>query len=492
MGTRNRFLALVLGVGIVLLMGACSPQDASKARSRALINQGVIVPEEEVRVAEYLSYYEQHFPAPTDAALGLDLRLGNEQIPTAGGEVWLQIGVQAREAEDAKVAPLNLALVIDRSGSMNAPDKWPYLQQSLRVFFRSLDPDDIVAVIGYDDEAEVVLPAQHVGDYRWIEWTIERLYPRGSTNLHAGLMLGFREVDKNFDIHRNNRVILLTDGIANEGVTSPDRIAREALAYNERGIYLSTIGLGMDFNDELLSQLARQGNGAYHFIDSAEEMDKVFSREVAGLVEKVAREVTVMVTLAEGVEMAALTGYDGRPPAGPVRIAMQELGTGDSQVLLARLEVGPGWDRERLLATVTLGYEDVFAQRPDQTAQDVVARAGDGAGYDPLWDLEVLRNVTIQRMAEGLKEIDRLYQARRYEDAWRLAYELELALRDVSRLTGDDAMAEDANLMQRYQGVLAEQIDYKGGQLPVAEGTPRPCRGCPVTPVPAAPILKVE
>ncbi|MCP4616939.1 MAG: VWA domain-containing protein, partial [Bradyrhizobium sp.] len=192
-----------------------SPQDASKARSRALINQGVIVPEEEVRVAEYLSYYEQHFPAPADAALGLDLRLGNEQIPTAGGEVWLQIGVQAREAEDEQVTPLNLALVIDRSGSMSAPDKWPYLQQSLRVFFRSLGPDDIVAVVGYDDEAEVVLPAQRVGDYGWIEWTIERLYPRGSTNLHAGLMLGFQEVDKNFDVRRNNRVILLTDGIAN-------------------------------------------------------------------------------------------------------------------------------------------------------------------------------------------------------------------------------------------------------------------------------------
>jgi len=95
-------------------------------------------------------------------------------------------------------------------------------------------------------------------------------------------------------------------------------------------------------------------------------------------------------------------------------------------------------------------------------------------------------------MAEGLKQIDRLYQARRYEDAWWLAYELEQALREVSHLTGDDAMAEDANLMQRYQGVLAEQIGSAGGQLPVPEGTSRPCRGCPVTPVPAAPVLEVK
>ena len=493
---KRKSLLLVLMLGVVLLTGACAaPQNASKARSRALINQGVIVPAEEVRVAEYLNYYEQHFPAPTETALGLDLRLGNEQIPTAGGEVWLQVGVQAQEAGDEQVTPLNLALVIDRSGSMDAPDKWPYLQQSLRVFFRSLDPDDIVAVVGYDDQAEVVLPAQRVGDRRWVERTIERLYPRGSTNLHAGLMLGFQEVDKNFDIRRNNRVILLTDGIANRGVTDSDQIAREALAYNERGIYLSTIGLGLDFNDELLSQLARQGKGAYHFIDSAEEMDKVFRREVAGLVEKVAREVAVTVYPGEGVEMTSLTGYDGRPPASPVQITVQELGTGDGQVLLARLQVSPGWGRERLVATVALDYFDVFAQRLEQVTQEVTARTGAGAEYDPLWDLEILRNATIQRTAEGLKEIDRLYDARRYEDAWSLAYDLEQALREVARLTDDEAMVKDAELMQRYQSVLAEQIRYEGGRVPQPEspeGQSRPYRGRTVQPTPPVPVLEVH
>lgn len=98
---KRGFRLLALGLSIALLAGACAPapQDASKARSRALINRGIIVPAEEVRVAEYLNYYEQHFTPPTEIALSLDLRLGNEQIPTAGGEVWLQIGVQAREAE---------------------------------------------------------------------------------------------------------------------------------------------------------------------------------------------------------------------------------------------------------------------------------------------------------------------------------------------------------------------------------------------------------
>jgi Ca-activated chloride channel family protein len=305
-------------------------------------------------------------------------------------------------------------------------------------------------------------------------------------------MLGFEEVDKHFDIRRNNRVILLTDGIANRGVTDPERIAREALAYNERGIHLSTIGLGLDYNDELLSQLARQGKGAYHFIDSAEEMDKVFRREVAGLVEKVARDVVVTLYPDEGVELISLTGYDGVIPSGPVQISMQEMGSGDSQVLLAQLLVGPSPAGGHPVARVTLDYFDVFAQRQAQLTGQAGGIIGASVVVDPLWDIELLRNVTIQRTAEGLREIDRLTQAARYAEAWCLAYNLEQALREVASLTGDSAMASDAELMQRYQSVLAEHIRSRGQRLPepCPGATLRPYRGRSGTPT--IPVLEVE
>jgi hypothetical protein len=473
---------------VLLAVSCAAPQDASRARSRALITQGIIVPAEEVRVLEYLNHYEQHLPPPVHNTLGLDLRLGNESIPAAGGEVWLQIGVQARELEGKdELTPLNLALVIDRSGSMDAPDKWPYLQDALRVFFASLRPDDIVAVIGYDNEAEVVLPAQPVDDGRWIDQTIRSLFPSGATNLYAGLMLGFREVEKHFDIRRSNRVILLTDGIANRGTTDPERIARDALVYNERSIHLSTIGLGLDFNDALLSQLARQGKGAYHFIDSAEEMHKVFRRELAGLVEKVAGDVSVTVIPAVGVEMTSLTGIEGSPPAGPVQITLQELGTGDAQVVLARLHLDPSRTAQREIARVTLRYDDLFAQQQVEHTQSIHTRTASSGEYDPLWDLELLRNVTIQRVAEGLREIDSLHDDRRYEEAWNLAYSLEQALREVAVLTGDSAILRDAELMQRYQTVLAEQLHLDGEKLSDPTPSLRPYRGRPAAPT--VPVL---
>ncbi len=478
MDVRKLSICLWLGLALLVVAGcAAAAPDASKAISRGVINSGEIVPAEQLRVAEYLNYYKQSFPEPTDAALGLDLRLGNSRLPAEGGEAWLQIGLQARSTAQETVAPLNLALVIDCSGSMADADKMPYLKQALRLFLQSLKPDDRVAVVAYATTARVVLPSRPAGDREWLEATIQELEPAGSTNLYDGLMLGFREVDRGFDVRRNNRVILLTDGIANVGTTEPGEIARGAEAYNAKGIYLSTIGLGRDFQDSLLIRLATQGKGGYHFIDSAAEMDKVFRQEVAGLVQKAAGDVSVMLQPAAGVRVLSLTGYEGEPPAGPVQVRLRDMGTGDSQVVLVRLDVAPGARGARELAAVQVSYTDLFAQRAGNLSGQAVADAGvagavtDDAGttgsYDPLCDVEVLRNVTIQRSAEGLKEIARLYQAQRYQDAWDLACRLEGELRRVAALTHEDQMYQDAGLMQRYQATLAGWVERQTGRAPL-------------------------
>jgi Ca-activated chloride channel homolog len=468
--SRKLFPWIVLCGSVLLAAAGCAaPMDASKARSRAVIQQGGIVPAEELRVAEYLNYYEQHLPEPVETALRLDLRPGNPQIPAAGGEAWVQIGIQAKSAMPEEIAPLNLALVIDRSGSMDSPEKMPYLKSSLQVFLQSLAFNDIVSIVAYSTQPEVIVPAREVGNGAWIDQAIARLEPGGSTNLHGGLMLGFREVDRHFDVRRNNRVVLLTDGIANVGVTDPDRIAADAQEYNQREIYLSTIGLGREFNDSLLSRLAIQGQGAYHYIDSAEEMDKVFRKDVLGLVQKVAGDVSVLLRPGDGVRLVGLTGYEGQPPAGPVEVRLRDMGTGDSQVVLAQLDVAPGRAGRRLLAEAELHYSDVFSQRKALETSSVYADAGFLQDYDPLWDLEVLRNATIQHAAEGLGEIDRLYRSARYREAWDLACRLEQDLRLVANLTNEEQMEKDADLMRQYQETLAQWVESQTGSRPDVE-----------------------
>jgi Ca-activated chloride channel family protein len=292
------------------------------------------------------------------------------------------------------------------------------------------------------------------------------------------MMLGFEEVDHNFDIRRNNRVILLTDGIANEGVTNPDRIASDALSYNQDGIYLSTIGLGLDMNDQLLSTLASQGRGAYHFVDSAQEMDKVFRMEVDGLVERVANDVRVSIMPASGVQLTSLTGFEGSPPRGGAQVILQDMGAGDSQVVIARLQVSPSAPGGRPLAEVTLNYSDVFALRPRETRNWVSSQAIDMGSYDPFTDIEIHRNATIVLMAEALKDIDALFDTGHYEEAWEIAHEMEHELRTIAALAGDPQMVEDADLFHRYQMTLVSALGYDPSEIHI-EPTPLPSQDQP-------------
>lgn len=454
---QRTYTSLFLALSAAALAACSSAQDASKSYSRAVINRGAIVHAESIRVHEYLNYYEQRFPFPSHEPLGLDVRLGNPEIPASGGPVWLQIGLQARETDQVERTPLNLALVLDTSGSMDAPDKMPYLKQSLMVFLASLRPEDRVALVTYDNTAHLLWQSQLVGDGGWIRGTVESLRPDGSTNLHAGLMLGLQEVERSFDIRRNNRVILLTDGIANRGVTDPGKIAGEALSYNQRGIYLSTIGLGLDFNDQLLSTLAQQGRGAYHFVDSAQEMDKVFRQEVEGLVERVANDVRISILPEAGVELQMVTGFEGIPPANGAQIVLQDMGAGDSQVLLVQLQAGVG---NQSLAQVTLSYFDVFAQRSREAIQIVGVHRANLSHYDPLADIEVLRNATIVGSTEALIAIDELFNQGRFESALYMAQAMEQDLRRVAALAGDGQMVEDADLFARYQVTLSNALGY--------------------------------
>jgi hypothetical protein len=180
-----------------------------------------------------------------------------------------------------------------------------------------------------------------------------------------------------------------------------------------------------------------------------------------------------------GVSVESITGLDGRPPPGPVQVKLRDVGTGDSQVVMVGLRLDAGAAGQRAVASVELRYQDQFARRGESVTKAVVADAGRVAGYDPAWDVEVLRNVTIQAEAEGLREIDRLYKAGRYQDAWRLAQRLEADLRRVGRLASDDQLVQDAATMRRYEDTLARAVERQSGRPSVAEPVPtaQPPRG---------------
>jgi Mg-chelatase subunit ChlD len=307
---------------------------ASVSRSRAIVNAGPTAPPsptgtyypsspsynvpapvfripEEIAVEEFVNYHKHRLPLPkVGQAVAMDTRWGNGEIARYQREAVLQIGFTTAEVDErTDLRPLNLVLVIDKSGSMADSDKMSRVKESLRTMLTKLRANDIVSIVAFDTTAQVLYPASAVDDGDRLRYAIDCLTPGGSTNLHAGLMLGYTEAKKHFRSGSTNRVILLTDGIANQGVTEPGRIARDSAGYNSQGIDLSTIGVGLDLNNDLLRTLARSGRGLYHFISDYKDINKVFINEVQSLVSSVAKNVQVRIEYGPGLQIAKIFGY---------------------------------------------------------------------------------------------------------------------------------------------------------------------------------------
>src|SRR5262245_11102494 len=251
---------------------------AAAARTRYMSELGQIPTSREVAVEEFINYHQHQIGRPrVGEAVAMDLRWGNDRLSGVNGEAILQIGFSTALANDRQdLRPVNLALVIDKCGSMADVDKMSRVKSALLTLVSQLRDTDMLSIVVFDTEAQVLLPAQRLGDRRTVRRLIGEIEPDGSTNMHAGLMLGYREARKNYRKDATNRVILLTDGIANQGVIAPEKIARDSLRFNDEGIDLSTIGVGLDLNKDLLRQLAKSGRGLFHFVEDGEDIEKVF------------------------------------------------------------------------------------------------------------------------------------------------------------------------------------------------------------------------
>lgn len=430
---------LCFGAGASAQQGASS---ASLSRSRAISNSnpqattsnppdrnsgnsnyyepppaGFRLPDE-VAVEEFVNYHRHRLPLPKSGqAVALDARWGNDEFSTAQREAVLQIGFTTAEVnERTDLRPLNLALVIDKSGSMQESDKMSRVKESLRRMIAKLRPEDIVSIVVFDTGAEVLFPASRIGDGLELRRAIDCIEPNGSTNLHAGLMLGYAEAQKNFLKGATNRVILLTDGIANVGVVEPSKIAAESSEYNGAGIDLSTIGVGLDLNNDLLRTLAEHGRGLYHFVSDYEDIEKVFVNEVQSLVSSVAKNVEVSVDYDANLQIEKIYGYAPRRRANGFSISLDNMNNGLTQVVMARFRVR-GAAKNSLPVRVRLSYFDVKRGRVVEQIEQVSLMPTRQDWCEPLADVEVKKNYTIAELAQSLFDMTEAARRQNYREA---------------------------------------------------------------------------
>lgn len=272
------------------------------------------------------------------------VRTSLEREAVAPGEgLYAVVTVTSDPSCSARRRPVDLALVMDVSGSMAAEGKLGEAQRAATELLDRLGPDDRVALVTFSDDTSVVAPLGSA--HERIRAAVAGLYPDGATFLSGGLDAGLAALPGRPD--RVERVLLMTDGQANRGVTSPDALARSV---RRATASVSTIGLGAAYNEELLATLADAGRGAYHYAEAGSDLAGLYARELDRAATLSLRDAQVVLRPAPGWDIARVYGWSAERGDGAL-ISVGDLAAGEERSVVIRLQplsmdAAPGLDAE--------------------------------------------------------------------------------------------------------------------------------------------------
>jgi Ca-activated chloride channel homolog len=285
----------------------------SYSNVRRMLNAGVWPPREAVRTEEMLNYFDYQYPAAHSLVAPFSVHTESAAAPWNNDHELLMVGIKGYQPEGPAPAA-NLVFLVDVSGSMMDEDKLPLIKSSLRQLVAELRAEDQVSLVVYAGAAGLVLPPTSGADKSRILGALDQLEAGGSTAGGEGLALAYATAKKSFAPGGINRVLLLTDGDFNVGVSDVDGLKTMVSDYRNSGIALSTFGFGTgNYNDEMAEQLANVGNGQYSYIDSSKEADKVFRSELRGNMLTIAKDVKLQLAFDPAVVKSyRLLGYENR------------------------------------------------------------------------------------------------------------------------------------------------------------------------------------
>jgi Ca-activated chloride channel family protein len=287
---------------------------ASYSFVRRKLMQGTLPQKDAVRVEELINYFDYDYPLPETKEQPFRPSVTVMPSPWKDGNKLIQIGIKGYDLTPAEKPRSNLVFLLDVSGSMRAADKLPLMINSMKLLLDTLTPDDTVAIVTYAGRAGTLLEPTKVSDKRKILAALERLSAGGSTAGAAGIRQAYALAEGNFDKVAVNRVILATDGDFNVGITNREELKGFIERKRRSGVFLSVLGFGQgNLNDQLMQDLAQNGNGVAAHIDTLNEARKVLVDEATGMLFPIAKDVKIQVEFnPKTVSEYRLIGYETR------------------------------------------------------------------------------------------------------------------------------------------------------------------------------------
>ncbi|NGO46582.1 vWA domain-containing protein [Streptomyces ureilyticus] len=411
-----------------------------------------------VRPEEFINSFRQNYDRPDGNGFSVTVDGARTE---AGGESddWrlVRVGLATRPAEDSgERPPAALTFVIDVSGSMGEPGRLDLVKKSLGVMTDELRDDDSVAIVTFSDEAETVLPMTRLDDNRdRVHDAVDTLEPTLSTNLGAGVDTGYATAVEGRREGATNRVVLLSDALANTGDTDAHSILdRISDARREHGITLFGVGVGSDYGDALMEQLADKGDGHTTYVSNEEDARTVFVDQLPRNIDLTARDAKAQVAFdPQTVEQFRLIGYDNREVADEDfrndRVDGGEIGPGHTVTALYAVRTKPGADGH--LATATVRWLDPDTRTPHEESAQLESEALD----QPLWSRDNARN-GLQVTAIAAYFADTL----RSGDSLRSRLPGAPSLSELSDRADELADTTESEEVRR----LAETIEQAGGR----------------------------
>lgn len=344
-----------------------------------------------------------------EAKVGCTIGLDRPVLPSGQPErvvVKVALTVPKSTVEARKRPPVNLCVVLDRSGSMGG-DKIVKAREAAVAALRRLGRDDLFSLVAYDHEVETVVAPTPASRAEWIEGRIRALEPRGNTALFGGVSQGAAEIRRHIeDKSYVHRILLLSDGQANVGPSSPIDLERLGTGLLKEGISVSTMGVGLDYNEALMTGLASRSDGNTYFVQDASDLPRFFDSELGDVLSVAAKQVVVEITVPDGVRILRTVGREGRVEGRNATFTLNQLYGGQEKYLLLEVEVPSAEpERTREVAVARVVYEDAATLRRDEAVgKAVVAFIASRAEADRRVDPTVQADYARNRAAEAREE----------------------------------------------------------------------------------------
>lgn len=303
--------------------------------------------------------------------------------------------------------PLNISLVMDRSGSM-AGAKIDYTRQAAQFLVQHLGPKDVFSIVLYNDKVETLFGPDVIRHKDQVSHLIDGIRVHGTTNLSGGWLDGCRHVAAHLNREAMNRVILMSDGLANRGVTDTQQLILLAQQKREEGVTTTTMGLGEDFNEDLMIAMANAGGGSYYFIESPEMTPAIFREELTGLLNVVGQNLTITLDPTSHVTMVKqLNAYPLSTSGNTLTYNMGDMFTDEVKGLVLELSIPAlATVGECKIATLRFEYDDVGDSRnAHQISQmDVIVNVKTRSLPPPPPNPEVEKSVLLLQAAQARQE----------------------------------------------------------------------------------------